>query len=144
MGAGRHSAPIGATWASLRNDASSSNLSIFHGFRVVNGFPGVAQRAQSVYAVSDQRGYGEELSRGNAGHHPKVSDGRQTHAGEAAALRTVRSAAELTWRDPRLQVRRNGERGAGKDAIFRRRRRVTELVNRAFVHVDQGIQNPQP
>ena len=39
------------------------------------------------------------------------------HVRDAAALGTVRTAAKLTGRDPRLQVRRNGERGAGEDAI---------------------------
>ena len=46
-----------------------------------------------------------------------MSDRGQSHTRDAAALGTVRTAAKLTGRDPRLQVRRNGERGAGEDAI---------------------------
>src|SRR5271169_6281530 len=73
-----------------------------------------------------------------------LSDRRQAHACDAAALRTVWSASKLARGDPGLQICRNGQRGSGKDALLWRRWRAIEFFDQAPVHVDQRIRNPQP
>jgi len=72
-----------------------------------------------------------------------MSDGGETHGGDAAALRTVGVATELAGRNRGLEVGRDGMSGAGEDAVFRRFGRVAELLDAGLVHVQNGIKRPQ-
>ena len=74
-----------------------------------------------------------------AGSHPSdqavVTDGRQAHRGDAAALGAVGIAAKLTGGHSGFEIGRNSPRGSGKDALLRIRGRCLHLDDHRVRHV---------
>jgi len=64
----------------------------------------------------------------------------KTHGGDAAALRAVWFASELTWGNNRFEVSGDGVGGAGEDAVRRGLRWVQELTQGRFVHIENGVE----
>ncbi|MCU1222871.1 MAG: hypothetical protein JWQ42_964 [Edaphobacter sp.] len=70
------------------------------------------------------------MTGGEAANDAMVADCGKTHGCDAATLRAVWSATELTWCDDGLKIGGDGMRGPGKDTVRGGVRRVQELSER--------------
>ena len=83
------------------------------------------------------------MTGGEAANDAMVADCSKTHGCDAATLRAIWLAAELTWRDDGLKIGGDGMRGPGKDAVCGGLRRCQEFSERRFVHVQDRVQRPE-
>ena len=75
------------------------------------------KNSELVDALSDGLGDAENLTKVDACAELEMANGSQAHGGHAAALRTIRVAAELTGSDAGLKIGGKGLCSLREDAI---------------------------
>jgi hypothetical protein len=73
-----------------------------------------------------------------------MSDGSQSHGGDASALRAVGVAAELAGGDFGAEIGGQGVCGSREDAVVGTAGRGEDLADEGLVHVEDGVQGTKP
>src|SRR5258707_8845537 len=94
--------------------------------------------ASSRASLPDFQRSPENRANGNDAGQLVGRDCGQSHGRDASARAAVRVTAELTGDDLGLQIRRQNPRGQRKNTILRTSRRLGELLDRSFGHIELG------
>jgi hypothetical protein len=129
--------------AALRGAGFAGGAGFFFHWEDWQGVGDVGRSFGFCAGAADFDGGSEDGADGNHAAQFVVGDGGEAHGSEAAAGSTVGLSAELAGSDLGLQIRGEGLRGEGEDAVLRGLRRGSELANHGGGHVQLWILNAQ-